>query len=325
MSFRDRGGPRRPQQPPLPKPYDFVPLPEGSPQLKPPAGHHRYEAGRLSGSLSARIIARSPVHVASGNFEQIPRDHEYPLVKAMFRVGGQPAIPATSLKGCIRSIVEAISRSAIQVTRSHEIDRNYLPPRQLDRGVDVAQNMFGTLGYQGLVRMADALLLEGRTITIPIPQLFRPRPESLDTYFDGRRPYGRKFYMHGKLAKGDLPLEACDVNSQFALRLEFENLSAGELGLLLIALGLGELRWWPKLGGGKPACLGTIEVNEPVLVAYNPHAAYRDLEVPTDPVVLGPLFDAARSERLIQEEPARRLAEILRWPREDRDCPHRNY
>jgi hypothetical protein len=326
MSFRDRGGPRRPQPPPLPKPYDFVPLPEGRPKLGEPAGHHRYHAGRLSGSLSARIIARSPVHVATGNLETMPRDREYPLVKAMFRVNGQPAIPATSLKGCFRSIAEAISRSVIQVTRAREIDRTYLPSRRLEKdGVDVVQNMFGTLGYQGLVRLADALLVEGRTTTVPTPQLFRPRSESVDTYFDGKRLRGRKFYMHGKLAKGDLPLEACEVDSQFALRLDFENLTPGELGLLLTALGLGEPRWWPKLGGGKPACLGTIEVMNPELVAYEPQAAYCDFAAPTASVPLAPLLEAARSEQLIQVEPARKLAEILRWPNEDRECPHRNY
>lgn len=317
---------RGPQEPPLPKPYEFVPLPEGRIPLKEPAGHHRYRVGSLSGSLEARIIARSPVHVASGLLEQIPRDQKYPMVKAHFRTDGVVAIPATSLKGCIRSIVEAISRSAVQVTRAREIPREHQPSRRPDRdGVDVAQNIFGTLGYQGLARFADARLIEGRMITVPTPQLFRPRPESVDTYFDGRRARGRKFYMHGALAKGDLPLEACEEGSRFALRLEFENLSRGELGLLLTALGLGEPKWWPKLGGGKPACLGTIEVAEPTITAYEPQALYRDFELTPQPLDLAPLLEAARSERLILEQPARRLAEILRWPREDRQCPDRVY
>jgi len=325
MSSYDRGGRGRPQEPPLPKPYEFVPLPEGRPQLAPPAGHHRYQEGRLSGSLSAQIIARAPIHVASGILESTPRDREFPMVKAMFRVGGQPAIPATSLKGCIRSIAEAISRSAVQVTRARDLPPEYLPPRRLDRGVDVAQNIFGALGYQGLVRLADARLVEGRVITVPTPQLFRPRPESVDTYFDGRRPRGRKFYMHGALAKGDLPLEACEVGSRFALRLEFENLTQGELGLLLTALGLGEPKWWPKLGGGKPACLGTIEVVEPTLTAHNPQVSYSDLDAAPAPLAIAPLLEAARTKQLILDQPARRLAEILRWPREDRECPDRNY
>ncbi len=323
MSDFSRG--RRPQEPPLPKPYEFVPLPEGRILTKPPAGHHRYQRGNLSGNLSAQIIARSPVHIGSGLLEQV-RDRDYPLIKGHFRTDGEIAIPATSLKGCIRSLAEAITRSAVQVTRSRDLPREYQPSRRPERdGVDVVQNIFGTLGYQGLVRFADARLVEGRTITVPTPQLFRPRSESVDTYFDGRRPRGRKFYMHGALAKGNLPLEACDIGSRFALRLEFENLSRGELGLLLTALGLGATKWWPKIGGGKPACLGTIEVVEPTLTGYDLQTSYSDFDAAPQPMELAPLLESARDEKLILSEQVGRLAQVLHWPREDRACPDRNY
>ncbi|MCS6882472.1 MAG: RAMP superfamily CRISPR-associated protein [Oscillochloridaceae bacterium] len=322
MTNRDRG--RGPQQPPLPKPYDFVPLPAGKPQRQPPAGHHRYQPGALSGTLQAVIVARSPVHVASGILEQVPGDRQYPLVKGHFRTGGVPAIPATSLKGCVRSIVEAISRSAVQVTRAQALPNDYRPPRSAEE-LDVAQRIFGALGYQGLARFADAPLREGKVITVPTPQLFRPRPEAMDAYFDGRTPRGRKFYMHGKLAKGNLPLEACDVGSRFDLRLDFSNLTPGELGLILIALGLGEPRLWPKLGGGKPACLGTIEVLEPRLTRDDPQARYADFDAGAAPLDVAPLIAAAREEGLALEPQLKRLAETLRWPREDRECPDRSY
>lgn len=317
MNDRFRGG--RQQEPPLPKPYDFVPLPDGLIPAKEPAGHHRYHKGNLTGSLNAQIVARSSVHVASGILEQV-RDPRYPLIKGHFRTGGVIAIPATSLKGCIRSILEAISRSTVQVTRS----RDYQPTSRTSRDrVDVAQNIFGTLGYQGLVRFSDALLIEGQAITVTTPQLFRPRSESVDTYFDGNRPRGRKFYMHGARAEGNLPLEACEPGSRFGLRLEFANLTPAELGLLLTAMGLGEPKWWPKLGGAKPACLGTIEIIEPTLTAYDLQASYSDFDAAPQPLAFAPLLEAARS--LILEQPARKLAEILRWPREDRACPERNY
>lgn len=325
MSQYDRSERGRPQQPPLPKPYEFVPLPDARPQLGAPAGHHCYQEGRLSGQLNAQIIARSPVHVASGILEQVPRDREYPLVKAMFRTGGTPAIPATSLKGCMRSIAEAISRSVVQVTRARELDRVYLPGRSVDQ-LDVAGRIFGALGYQGLVAFADAPLVEGRLTTVPTPQLFRPRPESADTYFDGRRPRGRKFYMHGALAKGDLPLEACEAGSRFALRVAFANLTPGELGLMLTALGLGEPRLWPKLGGGKPVCLGTIEVAEAQLSALDPATAYSDFDVMLEPLAVEPLLEAAYSERLIVYRQLERLSNILSPERlGERNCPERNY
>jgi RAMP superfamily len=323
MSYgRDRGG-RGPIEPPLPKPYEFVPLPHGRVPTEPPAGHHRYRAGSYTGTLAAKIVARSPVHVASGLLEQT-RDLQYPMVKGHFRTGGRLAIPATSLKGCIRSIVEAISRSSVQVTRARELPRDYVPGRSPER-LDAAQRIFGALGYQGMVRFSDAVLEGGSPVIVPTPQLFRPRAESVDTYFDGREPRGRKFYMHGALAKGNLPLEACPVDSRFSFRMEFENLAAGELGLVLTALGLGEPRLWPKLGGGKPACLGTIDVADTSLTALDARATYAEFDAAPAPLDVAPLLRAARDEGLVLEPQLARLAEVLRWPRPDRGCPDRNY
>ncbi|NTU85976.1 MAG: hypothetical protein HGA45_42730 [Chloroflexales bacterium] len=324
MSYRDRG----PQLPPLPKPYEFVPLPDGRIPLDAPAGHQRYQAERYSGTLSGQIIARSPVHVASGLLEQ-SGDRKYPMAKAHFRTQGRLGIPATSLKGCIRSIAEAISRSSVQVTKAREIERDYLPGRSPEK-LDIAQRIFGALGYQGMLRFSDALLpAAAQSVIIPSPQLFRPRPESTDTYFDGRRPYGRKFYMHGTLAKGDLPLEACPIESVFTFRMEFENLSAGELGLVLTALGqseqAGQPRFYPKLGGGKPACLGTIEVANLSLSGFAGAAAYADFDPQPQPLAVADFLAAAQRDGLVLNEQLGRLAEVLRWPREDRNCPDRNY
>lgn len=312
-------------QPSAPKPYDFVPLPDQQPPLQRPAGHHRYRAEALSGVLEAVITARSPVHVASGLLEQQPSNAQYPLVKAHFRTGGTLAIPGTSLKGCIRSIVEAITPSAVTITRSRELERKYLPPRSIDKdGLDLSGRIFGALGYLGSVNFADATLQAGQVEIIPSPQLFRPRAESFNTYFDeNRRARGRKFYMHGKLAKGNLPLEACAAGSTFRLRMTFNNLTKEELGVILIALGLGQPRFCPKLGGGKPACLGTIEISQPVLQCDNPKARYSG----DDAAAATPTIDEliAAGTKLVLQPQLAKLANILRWPREDRDCPSRNY
>ena len=132
--------------------------------------------------------------------------------------------------------------------------------------------------------------------------------------------------MHGALAPGDLPLEACPPDSRFGFRMDFESLTPGELGLLLIALGLDETyRLWPKLGGGKPACLGTIELADARLATLDPRAAYVELEAEPAPRAIGPLLQAARAEGLVLEPQLRRLAELLRWPRPDRACPDRSY
>jgi CRISPR/Cas system CSM-associated protein Csm3 (group 7 of RAMP superfamily) len=307
---RNRGG-----APPLPKPYDFVPF---APQIerRAPVGHHCYT--NLNGALHAQLIARSPVHVASGLLEQ-SSNPQHPLIKAHFRVSGAPVIPGTSLKGCIRSIVEAISPSSVSVTRAPQLPQG-LEASDDPKRLDVAQRIFGALGYQGQVRFSDAALTDGQTEIRGTPQLFRPRRKA-PIY------KGRKFYMHGKLASGDLPLEVCPVGSRFTFRIDFENLTQGELGLLLIALGLGEPRWYPKLGGGKPACLGTIEVVEPrIEFTERMDQWYTDFDAPaTQEGDVSALLKAARDERLVLEDQARRLAGILRWPRDDRRCPNRSY
>ncbi len=320
----ERGG-GRPQEPPLPKPYAFIPLPSQHPGLQKPAGHHRYQPGTLTGTLTAQIVARSPIHVASGLLEPL-RNRDYPLVKGHFRTNDTLAIPATSLKGCIRSILEAIAPAAITITRARPLPNEANPSNNLDR-LDVAQRLFGTLGYQGCVRFRDALIepADARPAIVPSVQLFRPRSDAHDTYFDGRRPKGRKFYMHGTVATGNLPLETCPVDSTFRLQLDFDNLTRGEVGLLLYALGLGAPRLWPKLGGSKPACLGTIEVSNPALVVLEPSAAYTDFDATPQPQVIEPLLKAAETEELVLRNQLQQLADVLRWPREDRDCPHRNY
>jgi CRISPR/Cas system CSM-associated protein Csm3 (group 7 of RAMP superfamily) len=290
---------------------------------QPPAGHAQFL--HLNGRLTGTLEARSPVHVASGLLE--PRtDRQFPLVKAQFQVNKRPAIPGTSLKGCIRSILEAISPSAVTASRA-PLPREAQASRSLDQ-LDPAQRLFGAMGYQGQVRFTDAIA-ETNTLEIrPTPQLFRPRPESVDTYFEGARLRGRKFYMHGELAEGNLPLEACPEGTRFTFTVDFTNITAGELGLLLTALGLGEPKLWPKLGGGKPACLGTVEVVEHTLLLDDTsHDAYTEFDPPdatgTDSQ---PYLDAARKEGWVLDDQLQQLAEILRWPREDgRRCPWRNY
>lgn len=320
MTYQDR-------EESLPKPYAFVPLPRGKVETAPPAGHHRYEPERYTGFLTAQLVARSPVHVASGLLEK-SSDRKYPLVKAHFRSKGVLTLPGASLKGCIRSIVEAITHSSVQVSRAR-VPGNYRPPRldETDAKLDVAQRLFGAMGYQGCVRFGDAPLVQGKEQIIPTMQLFAPRPSSTQTYYDGSMPKGRKFYMHGQLAKGKVPLEVCPEGCRFDVRVNFEQLSAGELGVLLFALGLGEPRLWPKLGGSKPSCLGTVEVVDAVVSRYPTEALYSDFDVTPQVVpALAPLLQVARDEKLVRDTQLRRLAEVLQWPAaDDRQCPDRNY
>ncbi len=324
------GGGRDRQQPEYPKPYDFVPLPlEQKPDVV--SGHHIYHKGHLSGKLTGQMVARSPVHVASGLLEK--SSGKYPLVKAHFRSRDTPTIPGSSLKGCIRSIVEAITHSSIQIVTRRIPIPSEMQSRMVKSGkspqqnkLDPAQRIFGAMGYQGLVNFRDAVLHEGETTPVPAPQLFRPRTEAMGKYFVNRQLLGRKFYMHGELAEGNMPLEACAVGSVFHLQMDFENLKQEELGVVLLALGLGEQSFCPKLGGGKPACLGTIAVQNVVLDVWDAHAAYDDFATPPLGYEVATLIQQARESDLVLQEQLDKVAEILRYPREDkRVCPKGTY
>jgi hypothetical protein len=109
------------------------------------------------------------------------------------------------------------------------------------------------------------------------------------------------------------------------LRIQFANLTAGEVGLLLIALGVGEPRFCPKLGGSKPSCLGTIEVQEPSVETVDYRAQYSDFDAGMQPHEIAPLLAAAKAEELVLQTQLQQLAETLRWPRDDRQCPTGTY
>src|ERR1051326_7014452 len=110
---------------PPPKPYAFVPIPEARAAQKHPEGHDLYKEGLLTGAINATLVALSPVHVASGNVELTGGKPS--LVKAHFRRNGRPTIPGSSLKGAIRSIVEANSQppSCVRITKAPSMQ---LPP-----------------------------------------------------------------------------------------------------------------------------------------------------------------------------------------------------
>jgi CRISPR/Cas system CSM-associated protein Csm3 (group 7 of RAMP superfamily) len=288
-----------------------------------PAGHQQYQPDNVSGRLKSEFVARTPVHVSSGLLT-LSQDRTYPVVKEHFRTKGQLAIPATSLRGCIRSILEAISSSAISITQARGLPRKYRPFESVQE-LDVAQRIFGVSGYMGMVRFSDALLCEGQAKVITVPPLYRPRSESINTYFKGLQPRGRKFYMHGQPASGMLPLEVCDVASRFTFTIDFDNLTPGELGLLLIALGLGQPKLWPKLGGSKPACLGTIEMVAPYLEVLDVMQMYMDFASTPTVQDIQAFVEAASREQLVLPRQLKELAEILHWPRDDRDCPDSTY
>ncbi len=305
-------------EPPVEKPYDFVPLPRRRPDYGPPAGHHRYDRQLMSGTLEGTIEARSPVHVASGQLELT--QSQPPLQKAHFRCQGQLTIPGASLKEAIRSMVEAISRPASCLRVAQRGDRGPLRACTDPEQLCLACRLFGAMGYLGQIAFHDAVLLEGERVLIESPPLFRPRQDA--TLYRCQGHYrGRKFYKHGDLAAGRVPLEACAPGSVFRLRADFENLTDAQLGLLLIALGQGEPRLVPKLGGGKPVCLGSVAFRVDELRTLNAVESVLRFDPRPQPVDVA---EAARVTRHVDRTALQTLTEILQYPGAG-SCPAETY
>ncbi len=88
-----------------------------------PANFDRYHKGMYSGRLLCKLTTRGPV-VVGGRHEE--SDGEKPGTVHPFELGGEPAVPGTTIKGCISSVMEAASNSALRV-----LDNTYYSRRAM--------------------------------------------------------------------------------------------------------------------------------------------------------------------------------------------------
>ena len=108
---------------------------------------------------------------------------------------------------------------------------------------------------------------------------------------------------------------------RFRLRVDFENLSEAQLGLLLVALGQGAPKLHPKLGGAKPACCGSVEVQIAEVQTISARASPLDYDVASHQVDIASMTGATR---LVNHDALQRLAQILTYPGEGQ-CPAVTY
>jgi hypothetical protein len=136
---------------------------------------------------------------------------------------------------------------------------------------------------------------------------------------------GRKFYYHGRtVTDADTPVETLPPQAQLDLTVRFENLTDGELGVLLTALGLGETPLVLKVGGGKPVCYGSVVVLSQTLeVDASPEDRYASYDdAPPQAVAVDRYVQAADS--LLDKAHLQKLAQIWQYDM-DRYCPGGNY
>lgn len=256
------------------KPYDFVPFPKGRPDRKQGAGQDKLDARLLSGTLELTLHTLTPVHVGLGYSDFIKAgDQEYLAAlqaSKPIREGDTTRrrylIPGSSIKGAVRSIVEAITRSCIRITQSRH--RPYIPQGyggcMSVNDLCIACRLFGAQDYQGHVSFEDAVAPRGSLVLLGTPLLWTPARGGRGLpprYLERDRAKGRKFYRHARPPSGADPRACIKSGAKLPLRIHFLNLSEAELGVLLTALGLHPDHPFPiKLGGGKPVGLGSVQV-----------------------------------------------------------------
>jgi len=272
------------------KPYDFVPFPKRRPDREKGAGQDKLNPCLLSGTLELTLRTLTPVHVGlgysdfikTGNQEYFAALQASKPVREADAVRRRYLIPGSSIKGAVRSIVEAITRSCVHVTRVKEWlipDDNR--PCGREKGLCLACRLFGAQGYQGLVSFEDAVAPKGSLVLLGTPPLWSPIGKGEDgrrykrfgelpkSYLSDKthKAKGRKFYYHRSVpsneqAQREFDTRACiKSGAELPLRIHFLNLSEAELGVLLTALGQHPDHRFPiKLGGGKPVGLGSVQV-----------------------------------------------------------------
>ncbi|MFQ6120960.1 MAG: RAMP superfamily CRISPR-associated protein [Methanosarcinales archaeon] len=168
-----------------PKPFRYVSIPKTAPTKAQYVKHDVQKdlTGRLE--LNLQVVSEY-LFVGSGNY-----DFQNKLVYySFFRNNGNLAIPSTSIKGAVRSVVEAISNSCASQLASKKKtgpnrykpdEKNYIykkhthfPCKDISE-LCIACRLFGSADYGGRAGFSDALPLEKPSVEIvKIGELFAP-------------------------------------------------------------------------------------------------------------------------------------------------------
>lgn len=275
-------------------PYDFVPL-EGQPSFLRPRPDQSRATG-LYGTIRYTISALTPLCV-----QHSPGDRNVALYR-FANLDGRPVLPATSLKGMLRSVHEVVTNSTMGLISTRDafymrrIPQPYLPG-VVGRELTPSEALFGMVGGEGdrdpdAVGYAGRVLIDDLPIAVALtrqpvsrPQGGQPKPAHESFYFasspDGPI-LGRKFYYHQRdvahvreVYRGDrrqggrgMPeifVEAVPAGATLSGVLRFTGLAREELAALVYSLIL-EDGLAHKLGYGKPLGLGSLRITIDSLV-----------------------------------------------------------
>lgn len=324
-----------------PKPYKLISFPKERPTLQRPIGHQKYHKDRLHGTLYLTLTVQTSLHVSTGVVVMGSDigNNRIPLIKTMVQgVDQKLSIQGSSLKGCIRSVYEAITNSTLAVVTSKykdKVPQERLPCKNKEK-LCPASLVFGALDWQGLIEFSDAKCESAGYSIGFMPSLYTPHPDR-EGYYTGRNVAGRKFYYHTIRAidKGQnqgITVQQAAKEYTFTTQLNFKNLTQAELGTLLIVLGQDPK--YPialKIGGGKPIGMGTMTVTvREIQQVQNLRDRYSSYQSQPNRLTGNQLqqliqtaIKAAHSQ-LIQSPQLQELAVVLKYPT-DREPPEGMY
>lgn len=251
--------------------------------------HEQYSSDLLTGQISGQFEARQPLHLGNGLLVS-PADADIesdaPLIKGFFQVDDVYTIPGSSLKGSVRSFIEAITYSCVCKTRNRwerderdDFGECRYNSKRRNGDICLACKMFGAMGYEGQIFFADAPMTSGKKGVTFIPSQNQPKGNE-----------ERRHYPHAlsDTRNPTWPLATTLPGSQFDFSLSYQNLTSGELGLLLLALGQGESPICLKIGAGKSSGLGAIRFTNlhvqkvdvsSMYMAYDSSPAWADVDM----------------------------------------------
>jgi CRISPR/Cas system CSM-associated protein Csm3 (group 7 of RAMP superfamily) len=250
-----------------PKPFFWVPL-KYSKRKEAPISHEKFNG--LNGYVDLEVKVQSDyLYVGSGMILLNGQNQSY---YAFARSNDKIVIPATGMKGSIRSVAEAISGSCpAQISKRERIVGlkdacTIKKDQEAMTKLCPACGLFGTNGYMGRIHFVDATPVGNlKTKIIKISDLWPPRIAR------ARKFYQTKSFVpqDNRAERNHRFLEVVPKDSTFSTKLFFENTSPGEMSLLIRSLGIGFPEGFSdnpnpkylvpiKIGGAKPRCLGAV-------------------------------------------------------------------
>ncbi len=272
-------------------PYDFVRIDWNKPpERHRPVWHDRFVAQGAqqlySGHIDVDVYAETPIFEP----ERANERAFDPRLPAQFMKNGQGEyiIPGSSLKGMLRTVVEALGNGCLTLFdgdyERHRVDYRPKVPREFNRcdrsdNLCIACRTFGMLNrgsvFLGKVNVGDAVAYPEKVYVYEHPvyttPLMEPKPRHASFYLDesGGHIAGRKFYFHhygdmealerGRQGQYNRYIQPLDKDTVFHFRVDFTNLEEGEFGALLLSLTLEEdMRH--KIGYAKPLGFGSVQL-----------------------------------------------------------------